>query len=52
MIEKAHPRLSLVRQCELVGIARSSYYYEPKPESAFNLELMRLIDAAQYEKAR
>ena len=49
MIEKAHPRLSLVRQCELVGIARSSYYYEPKPESAFNLELMRLIDA-QYLK--
>ncbi len=49
MIEKAHPQLSLVRQCELVGIARSSYYYEPKPESAFNLELMRLIDA-QYLK--
>lgn len=49
MIEKDHPQLSLVRQCGLVGIARSSYYYEPRPESTFNLDLMRQIDA-QYLK--
>ena len=49
MIEKNHPQLSLVRQCELVSIARSSYYYQRQSESEFNLQLMRLIDA-QYLK--
>ena len=49
MIEVYHSKLSLARQCELVSIARSSYYYRPKNESAFNLELMRLIDE-QYLK--
>ncbi len=49
MIEVNHSQLSLARQCELVSIARSSYYYRPKSESEFNLELMRLIDA-QYLK--
>jgi putative transposase len=36
--------LSIVRQCELLGLARSSYYYEPVPESEENLLLMRLLD--------
>ena len=49
VIEVNHSQLSLARQCELVSIARSSYYYRPKPESEFNLELMRLIDE-QYLK--
>ncbi len=44
MIEVEHPRLSLVRQCELVRIARSSFYYQPHGESKLNLRLMRLID--------
>lgn len=44
MIDKNHPQLSLSRQCELAGMARSSYYYQPRGESALNLELMRLID--------
>ena len=44
MIEANHPRLSVVRQCELVSIARSSHYYAGKGESALNLKLMRLID--------
>ena len=44
MIEPDHPRLSIVRQCELVSISRSSFYREPTPESAENLVLMRLID--------
>src|SRR4029077_11245396 len=39
-----HAELSLRRQCELLGLNRSSYYYEPAPESAENLRLMRLID--------
>jgi putative transposase len=36
--------LSIVEQCELLGLPRSSYYYEPVPESAENLRWMRLID--------
>jgi len=32
------------RQCELLGLNRSTWYYEPAPESATNLALMRLID--------
>ena len=45
IIDVNQSQLSLVRQCELVSIARSSYYYRPTDESEFNLELMRLIDA-------
>jgi putative transposase len=36
--------LSIAQQCELLGLPRSSYYYEPAPESAENLRWMRLID--------
>jgi putative transposase len=32
------------RQCELLGLARSSFYYEPAGETQDNLRLMRLID--------
>jgi len=41
--------LSVRRQCELLGLARSTRYYEPAPETAENLKLMRLIDE-QYTK--
>ena len=44
MIEPNHSKLSIVSQCELVRISRSTFYYEGKGESGFNLELMRLID--------
>ena len=45
MIEANHPRLSIVRQCQLVSIVRSSHYYVGQGESSQNLALMRLIDA-------
>lgn len=48
-IDFAHPTLSVRRQCELLGISRSQLYYEPVPETAENLHLMRLIDE-QYLK--
>jgi putative transposase len=32
------------QQCELLGLSRSSYYYEPAKETAENLALMALID--------
>jgi putative transposase len=44
MIDPGHPRLSIVRQCKLVSISRSSFCREPTPESTENLVLMRLID--------
>jgi putative transposase len=44
LIDPDHPQLSIVRQCELLGLARSSYYYEPVPESEEDLLLMRLLD--------
>jgi putative transposase len=36
--------LSVRRQCELLGLCRSSLYYEPAGETAENLRLMRLLD--------
>jgi putative transposase len=41
--------VSVLRQCQLMGISRSSYYYEGKGEDPVNLELMRIIDE-QYLK--
>src|SRR5271156_1618063 len=44
MIEPEHPELSVVRQCDLVSISRSGFYYQPTGETPLNLTLMRLID--------
>ena len=44
LIEPAHRGLSIVRQCELVAVSRSTFYREPAPETALNLTLMRLVD--------
>jgi putative transposase len=43
-IDPAYSRLSVRRQCELLGLPRSTYYYTPVGESAENLALMRRID--------
>lgn len=48
-IEPGYPELSIVQQCDLLGLPRSSYYYEPAPESDENLRLMRLIDEQYLE---
>lgn len=44
LIDQEHSNLSIQRQCELLGLSRSSYYYVPCVESPLNLKLMRLID--------
>ena len=46
MVDPDHAQFSISRQCELLGLPRSSYYRETQvcQESAENLELMRLID--------
>ena len=44
MIEPNLPGLSVGKQCALLSISRSSFYYEPKGETEMNLGLMRVID--------
>lgn len=39
-----HSKISVARQCELLGLSRSSYYYEPQPESPENLLIMAALD--------
>ena len=43
-IEQDYSNISIARQCDLLGLARSSYYYCATGESAENLLLMRLLD--------
>jgi len=45
LIEPSHAQLSVRRQCALLGVNRSSLYYEPVTETPENLRLMRRIDA-------
>jgi len=49
MIEKHHPTFTITRQCKLLGISRSGYYYTPCPVDEETLNLMDLIDR-QYTK--
>ena len=48
MIDRGHA-LSVVKQAEIVGIARSTVYYLPRPVSAADLALMKQIDALHTE---
>ena len=43
-VEKALAMMSVVRQCGLLELSRSTFYYRPVGEAAYNLGLMRLID--------
>ena len=44
MVQANYRRLSILRQCVLLSLSRSSYYYEVTGEPLLNLKLMRLID--------
>ena len=50
MVDRQHPSLSVVRQCALLGISRSSVYYQPVQASQENLVLMKLIDRQYLER--
>ena len=43
-IDRGHHELSVVRQCELLDISRSSAYYSPVQADEYELELMGLVD--------
>jgi putative transposase len=49
-VDRQHPSLSVVRQCTLLGISRSSVYYQPVKTSQENLKLMKLIDQQYLER--
>jgi putative transposase len=49
MIEPDNRQISIVKQCNILGISRSGYYYSPRPESPENLRIMRMMDE-QYLK--
>ena len=44
LIARDYEGLSVVRQCELLGVSRSGFYYAPAQENPGVLALMRLID--------
>jgi len=44
MIARDNSSLSLSRQCDILAIGRSSFYYTPKGENPENLDLMLRID--------
>ncbi len=44
MMRRDHPALSLSRQCAVLSISGSSFYYAPKGESPSSLALMRRLD--------
>jgi len=50
LIEPGRPDLSVRRQCELLGLSRSTFYYEPAVESPENLRLMGMIDREYTER--
>jgi len=43
-IDPDHSQISVTRQCELLGLARSSLYYSPCRDTSYNEYLMQLID--------
>jgi putative transposase len=45
LLDPDHASISLRRQCDLLGLPRSTAYYAPIPESRDNLALMKEIDA-------
>ena len=49
MVDRGHRRLSVVKQCRLLQLSRSSVYYRPKPTKPADLQLMAGMDR-QYLK--
>lgn len=49
MVEPRHEQLSVSRQCDLLSVSRSGFYYEGAPESSENLAILRMLDE-QYFK--
>jgi len=37
-------KIAVSRQCDLLGLSKSTYYWKPKGESEYNIKLMNMID--------
>lgn len=48
-VEPGHKKIPIYRQCELLGLNRSSLYYKPSGETPYNEQLMKLIDEQYIE---
>ena len=44
LVDRQHGSLSIVRQCALLGVSRSSLYYRPRETSQQDLSLMQAMD--------
>jgi len=44
MLESGHKRISIRRQCVLLGLNRATAYYRARPTTADNLRLKEIID--------
>ena len=49
MVDPTDQKLSISRQCDILKVSRSSYYYRPKPVKQEDLDLMRKIDELYLE---
>ena len=50
LLEAPQPQLSVHRQCQLLGLPRSSFYYRPVAPDPLTLELMNAIDRIYTER--
>ncbi|WP_231598224.1 IS3 family transposase [Synechococcus sp. CBW1002] len=49
MVDHDHPELSVSRQCALLGLPRSTLYYQPTPARESTLRIMARIDTLYLE---
>lgn len=48
-VETSHQKLSIRKQCKLLDLNRSGFYYKPKAESDENLRIMEIMDKTYLE---
>lgn len=44
LVDKKHPKISMRKQCELIGVARSTVTYKPVEEDPEDIRIKRLLD--------
>ena len=49
MVSRMEP-LPVRRQCELLDLPRSAFYYQPKPVPEGDLDLMRTLDECHLQR--